>query len=63
MPAFVNQIPTNILIDLDRQYLVNFIAVPWSLLMEPPQTNIYNVEGQPKLIAFFWSAVLFLWKD
>lgn len=26
MPAFVNQIPTNILIDLDRQYLVNFIA-------------------------------------
>ena len=31
MPAFVNQIPTNILIDLDRQYLVNFIAVPRNL--------------------------------
>ncbi len=40
MPAFVNQIPTNILIDLDRQYLVNFIAVPWSLLMEPPKKHI-----------------------
>lgn len=26
MPAFVNQIPTHILIDLDRQYLVHFIA-------------------------------------
>ena len=26
MPAFVNQIPTNVLIDSERQYLVNFIA-------------------------------------
>lgn len=27
MPAFVNQIPTNVLIDVERQYLVRFIAV------------------------------------
>ncbi|CAK9023094.1 unnamed protein product [Durusdinium trenchii] len=26
MPAFVNQIPTNVLIDVERQYLVRFIA-------------------------------------